>query len=135
MPFIILSTNLCNVYVEDVIPEKEVFQQHYNGLTRMLFNTNLTPYLIEEGVIALTDQEELNAIPTSTGKAAFLLPKVTSALMTGKTESFYKILEIMKCYGNHDAQQLSDTIASKIPGPRRGKYVQIFRFCGTPSHC
>ena len=100
----------------------------------MLFNTNLTPHLIEEGVIALTDQEELDAIPTSSRKAAFVLPKVTSALTTGETKPFYKILEIMKCHGNHAAQQLSDTIASEIPGPRRGMYVKIIhRCCGTPS--
>ena len=102
------------------VPELEIFRQHYSGLTTMLFNTNLTPYLIQEGVIALTDQEELNAIATSSGKAAFVLPKITSALKTDNTESFYKILEIMKCHGNHAAQQLSDTIASEIPGPRRG---------------
>ena len=86
----------------------------------MLFNTNLTPHLIQEGVIALSDQDELNAITTSSRKAAFVLPKVTSALETGETGSFYKILEIMKCHGNRDAQQLSDTIASEIPRPRRG---------------
>ena len=102
------------------VPELKVFQQHYSGLTTILFNTNLTPHLIQEGVIALTDQEELDAKPTSSGKASFVLPKVTSALKAGETESFYKILEIMKCYGNHAAQQLSDTIASEIPGPRRG---------------
>ena len=60
------------------VPEVRVFQQHYNELTRMLYNTNLTPHvhLIQEGVIALTDQEELNAIPTSSGKAQYVLPKV-----------------------------------------------------------
>ena len=102
------------------VPELEVFRQHYSGLTTTLFNTNLTPHLIEEGVIALTDQEELNAIATSSGKSSFVLPKVTSALKAGETESFYKILEIMKYHGNHAAQQLSDTIASEIAGPRRG---------------
>ena len=86
----------------------------------MLFNTNLTPHLIEEGVIALTDHEAVNAIPTSAGKAEFVLPKITSALTTGETGSFYKILEIMKCHGNHDAQQLSTDIENEIPEPRRG---------------
>ena len=109
------------IFTVDVIPELKVFQDHFIGLSGMLFNTNLTPHLIKEGVIALTDQEELDALPTSSRKAAFVLPKITSALMTGKTESFYKILEIMKCYGNHDAQQLSDTIAREIPEPRRGR--------------
>ena len=106
--------------VEDVIPEFKVFQQHYNGLSKMLFNTNLTPHLIQEGVIVVMDQDELNAIPTNAGKAAFVLLKVASALETGEAGSFYKILEIMKCHGNRDAQQLCTDIENEIPGPRRG---------------
>ena len=107
--------------VEDTIPELKVFQNHFTGLTKMLYNTNLTPHLIKEGVVALTDQEELDALPTSSRKASFVLPKVTSALTAGETKPFYKILEIMKCHDNHAAQQLSDTIASEIPEPRRGR--------------
>ena len=107
--------------VEDAIPELAVFQRHFNGLTRILFNTNLTPHLIAEGVIALADQEELNAKPTSSGKASFVLPKISSALAAGETGSFYKMLDIMKCHGNHDAQQLSTTITNELPEPRRGR--------------
>ena len=138
---LISSTAVCNflcIHIHNVftvvdVPELKAFRQHYSGLTRMLFNTNLTPHLIQEGVIALLDQDELNAIPTSVGKASFVLPKVSSALETGETGSFYKILEIMKYHGNHAAQQLSDTIASGIPEPRRGTYLKIYRWCGTLS--
>ena len=106
--------------VEDAIPELAVFKRHFNGLTKILFSTNLTPHLIQEGVIALADQEELDAKPTSSGKAAFVLPKVSSALAAGETGSFYRMLEVMKCHGNHDAQQLSNAIASELSEPHGG---------------
>ena len=91
----------------------------------MLFNTNLTPYLIEEEVIVLADLEELSAIPTSSKNAESVLLKVSSALETGETKPFYKILKIMKCYGSHAAQQLSTDIISEIPGPCRGKDINL----------
>ena len=72
-------------------------------------------------MIALADQEELNAKPTSSGKAQYVLPKVSSALTAGETGSFYKMLDIMKCHGNHDAQQLSTAIAGELPEPHRGR--------------
>ena len=50
-----------------------------------------------------------------------VLPKVSSGLEAGLTESFYKMLEIMKSYGNHDAQQLSIAIESKLAGSKSDK--------------
>ena len=96
-----------------------VFIQNYNSLTKMLFNTNLTPHLIQEEVIVPRDHEELNAIPTSAGKAEFVLQKVSSALETGETGSFQKILEIMKFHGNGAAQKLSTTIEYEIAGSQK----------------
>ena len=103
----------------DPVPEYSVFKDHYYGLTKLLFNTNLTPHLIQEGVIAPTDHEKLNAIDTSTGKAEMVLPIVTSGLEAGITESFYKMLDIMESYGNSDAQQLSIAIKRKVAGSRK----------------
>ena len=97
-----------------------VFIQNYNSLTKMLFNTNLTPHLIQEEVIVPRDHEELDAIPTSSGKAEFVLQKVSSALETGVTRSFQKVLEIMRLHGNSAAQQLSTTIEYEIAGSEKG---------------
>ena len=87
----------------------------------MLFNTNLTPHLIQAGVITPVDQEQLNAINTSSGKAGMVLLKVSSGLETGLTESFYEMLKIMKSYGNRDAQQLCTTIEHQIAGSKTDK--------------
>lgn len=103
-------------YVAVPAPEFEVFKKHYNDLTKMLFCTNLTPHMIQEGVILPLDQEEIKAVTTSSGKAEIVLQKVSFALEAGISESFYRILEIMKSFGNHDAQQLSITIEHEISG-------------------
>jgi len=96
-------------------PEFHVFIKYLSGLTKMLFNTNLTPHLIQEGVIVPMDQEEFST-HTSTKKAEVVLSKVSCALESGLTESFYKILKLMKYYGNLDAQQLSTTIEHELSG-------------------
>ena len=118
--YMYVSILLCYTYV-DTVPEYVVFKNHYHGLTKLLFNTNLTPHLIQEGVIAPADHEKLSAINTSTEKAEVVLPKITSGLEAGLTESFYKMLEIMKCYGNRDAQQLSITIENEIAVSKSGE--------------
>ena len=50
-----------------------------------------------------------------------MLLKVSSALETGFPESFHKILEIMKSFGNRDAQQLSSVIEHEIAGSLKHK--------------
>ena len=94
-------------------PEFHVFKKHYKSLAIMLFNTNLTPHLIQEGVIVPMDQEELSTL-SSTKKAENVLLKVSAALESGLTESFHKILNLMKSYGNRDAQQLSTAIENEV---------------------
>ena len=108
-------------------PEFRVFTKHFNGLTKMLFNTNLIPHLIQEGVIVPMEHEELST-HTSTKKAEVVLSKVSGALESGLTESFYKILKLMKYYGNLDAQQLSTTIEHELSGlpSSEGLYHQFY---------
>ena len=115
------SCKRSNVFCVDAVPEYKIFKDHYRGLTKLLFTTNLTPHLIQERVIALADQEKLSAINTSTEKAEVVLQKISLGLEAGLTESFYKMLEIMKSYGNRDAQQLSMTIEQEIAGSKSGE--------------
>ena len=65
------------------------------------------------------DQEEIGAIATSSEKAQKVLLKVSSALEAGLTVSFYKIIHIMKSYGNCDAKELSEAIECEIAGKQR----------------
>ena len=127
----VYNTNVLYYNYVDAVPEYKIFKDHYHGLTKLLFNTNLTPHLIQEGIIAPADQEKLSAIDTSAGKAEMVLPKITSALEAGITDSFYKMLGIMRSYGNHDAQQLSITMKHEIAGSKndKGCFDSILSYC------
>ena len=99
--------------------EYKVFKRYYHSLSKLLYSTDVTPYLIQEGVIVPQDQEEIDAITTSSGKAQKVLLKVSLALEAGFSESFKKVLQIMKVYGNCDAQQLSAEIEHKISSSQK----------------
>ena len=103
------------------IPEFKAFLQYYNALTNILFSTNLVPQLIQAEVIVPAEQQKIATLATSTEKAEFVLQKVSSALQAGLTESFHIVLDIMKCHGNRDAQQLSMIIKCKIAGSQKDK--------------
>ena len=100
------------------VPEYEVFRNHYGDLSNMLFSTNLGPQLVQRGVIVPQDEEEISTTPTSSGKAGIVLQKISRALETGYTESFYKMLKVMESFGNQDAWQLSSTIEKEIVSQR-----------------
>ena len=106
--------------------EYKIFKQHYSSLTKLLYCTDVTLYLIQEGVIVPQDQEEIDAITTSSGKAKKVLLKVSSALEAGLSKSFKKVLQIMKVYGNHDAQHLSTVIKHEITSSQKDEGLCMF---------
>jgi len=95
--------------------EYQIFINHYRQLTKLLFQTNLTPHLVTEGVIVISDEEEINSANTLRTKAQLVLSKISAALESGFTESFYKLLKIMKSYGNNDLKQLATLIEKRMP--------------------
>ena len=82
----------------------------------MLFNTNITPHLVQEKIIDLEHQQKISAAVTNIEKARIVLQIVSAALENGYTNSFYKILEIMKNHGNSDTKELSTDIECGIKG-------------------
>ena len=92
------------------VSQLNVFKKNYPKLIDMLFITNLTPHLIQEKIITPVDQEILVTLPTNHDKADFVLAKISFALRNGLTGSFYKMLEIMKFYGNRDVKRLATDI-------------------------
>ena len=93
--------------------ECRVLTNHYCQLTNMLFQTNLIPHLVKEEIILPSDEEELSSISTSTKKAQFVLQKISAALQSGFSQSYYKLLNIMKSYGNCDLKQLAAMMESE----------------------
>ena len=82
----------------------------------MLFNTNITPYLVQDRIIDSEHHQKISAAVTNIEKAGIVLPIVSSALKNGYTDSFYKILKVMKNHGNGATQELSDNIECAIRG-------------------
>ena len=80
----------------------------------MLFNTNIAPHLVQEKIIDSEDEQKINAAVTKIQKARIVLPIVSSALKNGYTNSFYKMLKIMKNHGNDDTKQLCADIECAI---------------------
>ena len=93
--------------------ECRVLTNHYYQLTNMLFQTNLIPHLVKEEIILPLDEEELSSISTSTKKAQFVLQKISAALQSGFSQSYYKLLNIMKSHGNCDLKQLAAMMESE----------------------
>jgi len=79
----------------------------------MMFQTNLTPQLVKEEIILPSDEEELSSISTSTKKAQFVLQKISASLQSGFSQSYYKLLNIIKSHGNCDLKQLVAVMESE----------------------
>ena len=96
--------------ITDLPPEYDVFQKYYYKLTIMLFNTDISAKLVQEGVITTDIQKRILALTIDVDKATFVLINISSELQIGYTVSFYKILKIMEIHGTLAAQQLSKDI-------------------------
>ena len=72
--------------------------------------------MVQEEIITLEDEQKISAAVTNIQKAGIVLPIVSSALATSRTTSFYKMLEIMKNYGNVNTKQLSADIEHELTG-------------------
>ena len=65
-------------------------------------------------IILSQDQAKIIKLDTDIEKATFVLIKISTDLQVGFTQSFYKILKIMKLHGTEDAQKLSATIQQEL---------------------
>ena len=100
--------------------EHHVFTLHYGQLTS-LFHRSLLPHLIAEGVLLQADLEEIDSASTSEKKAHIVLMKIITSLDAHLTESFYKLLAIMKSHGNRDLQKLASIMENDLAS----EFVQI----------
>ena len=107
----------CNILLEAnnlAAPEYDVFQDHYVQLTKMLFNTDISPNLVQAKIISPQEHQRIINLSVDQDRARYVLIKISSELQAGSAVSFRKILEIMKVHGNYATQELSSTIQKKI---------------------
>ena len=102
-------------------PEYSVFQDYYAALTNLLFNTDVSQYLVQARIITAQDQQTITSIATDTEKAKYVLIKISCQLQADYAMSFIKLLEIMKKHGNDAMQERSATIQDKIKETHKHK--------------
>ncbi|XP_065903585.1 putative leucine-rich repeat-containing protein DDB_G0290503 isoform X3 [Dysidea avara] len=96
------------------IRQHNIFTKHYGKLTTLLFQANLTPHLIAEGVLVPADEEEINFASSSAKKAQIVLLKIAGSLDARLPEPFYKLITVMKSHGNNALKQLATVIENEI---------------------
>ena len=118
------------------LPELDVLIEHFVGFTRMLFNSDLESHFVQERIITMDDLNNLEAITATNKKSQFVLSKVHSALKVGFPAPFYKILKIMKNFGNGAVQEFSTKIDKKISEQNEGllyltelNYTMTYHVC------
>ena len=121
--------------------ERLIFRKHYSQLTTLLFQTNLTPHLVTEGVLVPLDVGDISSAATAAKKAELVLLKIAGSLDAHFPNSFHKLIKVMKTYGNDDLKQLAiimenegyaakDAITGKlIYGGYRRLYVILVLVC------
>ena len=87
--------------------ERLIFRKHYSQLTTLLFQTNLTPHLVTEGVLVPLDVGDISSAATAAKKAELVLLKIAGSLDAHFPNSFHKLIKVMKTYGNDDLKQLA----------------------------
>ena len=87
--------------------EKEVFNTFYAKLVKILpVVDNIYNKLVPEGIIDYGDIEEINNLPRSDHKASVVLQKISKSLQASKTDSFYRLLEVIDTSLNNDVKSL-----------------------------
>ena len=96
----------------DEVPEDKAFLAHYGNLvtTLSLSNADLSPHFVSNGIITMADHYAINKSDPSE-QAKNLLKPIAAALKIGYLPSFYKMLKIMKTYGNEALRELADKIS------------------------
>ena len=95
--------------------EEEVFKCFYAKLVKVLpVVDNIYTKLVPEGILDPDDIEEINHMPRSDRKASIVLRKISSSLQAGKTDSFYRLLEVMETSLNDDVKALIKDIRGAL---------------------
>ena len=74
-------------------------------------DANLSQYFVSSSIITIADHHLICSSNDAHHKAVTLLKPIATALETGYSPSFYKMLKIMKNYGNESVKALADRIS------------------------
>jgi len=63
--------------------------------------------MVKNGILVLSDVQDVNSAATSMKKAELVLTKIAGSLDACISEPFYKLITVMKSYGNDALKQLA----------------------------
>ena len=106
-----LATRFCfALFIGNEIPENRVFLDYYSNLVTAFSNANLYHHFVPESIITIADNHKIHSETNPLEKAEILLHIIGASLEIGYSESFYKMLAIMRVYGNESVKALANKI-------------------------
>ena len=87
------------MYFTDVSKVKEVFDEFYSGIVKILPVKNILHQLVPAKVLTPDDIEEIDSLRKSEDKSSYVLAIIDKSLKADITLSFYTLLDIMEKYG------------------------------------
>ena len=95
--------------------KKKIFTRHYASLCNTLTDVDhLLPYFVQDNIINTKNEEEINAIATTSNKVKKLLSHISGPLTAGDAEGFHTMLTIMKEHGNQSTKDLAVRISHEL---------------------
>ena len=88
-----------------------MFLDHYDVLVTTFANTNLYRHFVAQSIITISDNHKICCKTDPQEKAEILLRIIGVALEIGYSKSFYKMLGIMRDYGNEFVKALANKIS------------------------
>ena len=86
-------------YFTDVSKVKEVVDEFYSDIVKVLPIKNILHQLVPAKILSPDDIEEIDGLRESEDKSSYVLDIIDKSLKAGITLSFYTLLDIMEKYG------------------------------------
>ena len=91
-----------------------MFINHYGKLQNILPVKNLSGHFISERVINFEEEQIIQQTVVQSQAASVVLRKIANSLQAGQTESFDKLLTIMKGHGGLSCEELAHKMKEEL---------------------
>ena len=91
-----------------------MFVNYYGKLQSILPVKSLSGHFVSEQIIQFDEEEIIQNTDGQTQAASIVLRKVGNSLQAGQTESFDKLLTIMKGHGGLSCEKLANEMRKEI---------------------
>ena len=92
----------------------EVFVNHYGKLQNILAVKSLSGHFISERLINFEEEQIIQQTVGQTQAASIVLRKIGYSLRAGQTESFDRLLTVMKGHGGLSCEELANQMRGEL---------------------